>query len=86
MEKVKYAIIAFWLSHCFFRRLGKRYPDFFKQMVADYTDSSLCRKIMIQRYVGDKPIAFETIAINLGVSVRRVFQLHKKFIDDFINP
>lgn len=85
METVKYAIIAFWLKHIFLRRIGKRYPDFFNTMVADITDNSLCRKIMEKRYTGNKPMCFEAIAIELGISSRRVFELHKKFIDEFIH-
>ena len=88
MELVKRTVIAFWLKHIFLRRLGKRYPDVFKQMVADITDSALCRKIIAKRYIGDddgNQMGCEAIAIDLRVSVRRVFQLHKDFIDKFIN-
>ena len=28
MENVKHKIIAFWLTHVFLRRIGKRYPEY----------------------------------------------------------
>lgn len=88
MESVKHDIIAWWLKHIFFRRLGKRYPEFFAKLVNENTDSRLCRRIMKLRYIGDEngdQMAFETIAYTIHVSPRRVFEVHKKFIDDFIN-
>lgn len=88
MEKIKHDIIAWWLKRIFFRRLGKRYPEFFAKLVNENTDSRLCRRIMKMRYIGDEngdQMAFETIAYTIHVSPRRVFEVHKKFIDDFIN-
>jgi hypothetical protein len=38
MEKVKYSIIYFFFTHFFLRRIGKKYPDFFKKWMADTTD------------------------------------------------
>lgn len=81
MENVKRNIISFWLTHIFLRRIGKRYPEFFIEWIADITDSKIQRKIMYMRYTGDTPMKFEAIALTLSISPRRVFEHHKKVID-----
>lgn len=50
MENAKRKIISFWLTHVFLRRIGKRYPDFFKKWVYETTDNRIERKIMLKRY------------------------------------
>ena len=85
MEKVKRKIISFWLTHIFLRRIGKRYPDFFNNWIADITDSRTQRKIMELRYTGVSQMKFESIAIELGKAPRRVFEQHKKVIDRIIS-
>lgn len=85
MQKIKHEMISFWLRHIFLRHVGKRYPDFFRKWMVDLTDSETKRKIMILRYTGDKQMAFEAIAITLGISSRRVFDHHKNVIDKIIN-
>ena len=85
MELVKRTIISFWLTHLFLRRLGKRYPNFFNSWIADITDSRQQRSIMKLRYTGDTPMTFETIAIEMGISTRRVLEHHKKVIDRLIS-
>ena len=85
MEKVKYSIIYFFFTHFFLRRIGKKYPDFFKKWMADTTDSKPQRRVMELRYTGDTPMKFEAIAIKLGISPRRVFELHKKVLDVLIS-
>ena len=84
MENVKCKIVSFWLTHIFLRRIGKRYPDFFKQWIAEITDSRVQRKIMTLRYTGDMPMKFEAIAIELNSTPRRVFEQHKKVINRLV--
>ena len=85
MERAKYKIVWFWLTHSFLRRLGKRYPEWFETVfVPDLTDNRTARKIMILRYSGKSPMKFEAIAIELGIDVRNVFSYHKKVLDAMI--
>lgn len=85
MDIVKRTIITFWLTHLFLRRIGKRYPDFFKSWIADITDSRQQRKVMELRYTGDTPMTFETIALEMGISPRRVFEHHKKVVERLVS-
>ena len=85
MENVKHKIIAFWLTHIFLRRIGKRYPEYFAKWVADITDDKTARKIMVLRYTGEEPLKFEAIAYELNIAIRRVFEKHKKVIDRIIS-
>lgn len=84
MENIKRRIISFWLTHIFLRRIGKRYPDYFKRWMTDLTDDNIVREIMNLRYVGDAPLKFEAIAIRLNIAPRRVFEKHKKIVDRII--
>lgn len=84
MESVKRKAVSFWLTHIFLRRVAKRYPDYFSQWIKDTTDDTTARKIMIMRYLGDTQMKFESIAYTLNISVRRVFEKHKKVIDHMI--
>lgn len=85
METVKYKIIWLWLTRCFLRRLGKRYPEWFEKVfVPDLTDNLIARRVMILRYAGKYPMKFEAIAIELGTDVRNIFTYHKKVLDSMI--
>ena len=84
MENVKHKVISFWLTHIFLRRIGKRYPDFFNNWMADITDSERQRKIMALHYTGKTPMKFEAIAVELNSTPRRVFEQHKKVINRLI--
>lgn len=84
MENVKHKIIAFWLTHIFLRRIGKRYPEFFNNWIKDITDNQKQRRIMALRYTGDTPMKFEAIAIELNTTPRRVFEQYKKVINRLI--
>lgn len=75
-------IVRFWLTHHYLRKIGKRYPDFFKELIADITDSFSQQQVMKQRYVLGKK--FEVIALDMNVDVSYVFRLHKKVIDKLI--
>lgn len=83
-QKIKRNIIAFWLTHNYLRRIGKRYPEYFKTMIYDLTDNRNERKIMLLRYTGE-PLKFEAIAYEMNTDVRNVFSYHKKVIDLIIS-
>ena len=91
MENVKRKIISFWLRRFFLRRIAKRYPDFFKKLVCDTTDSRLERKVVLFRYYGDEedaevvPLKFPAIAIKLNTVERNVHVYHQRFIDRLIS-
>ena len=85
MENVKHKIISFWLTHVFLRRIGKRYPEYFYKWICEITDDTKARSIMSIRYTREEQIKFESIAIILNMSPRRVFEKHKKVIDRIIS-
>ena len=85
MENAKRKIIAFWLTHSYLRRIGKRYPEHFQRLINDITDNNTTRKIMALRYTGEQPLKFEAIAYELNMDVRNVFTYHKKVIDRIIS-
>ena len=72
MENVKHKIIAFWLTHVFLRRIGKRYPEYFYKWICELTDDQTTRSIMSLRYIQDPQQKFESIAIELNIPLRRV--------------
>lgn len=86
MERAKYKIVWFWLTHLgFLRRMGKRYPEWFETVfIPDLTDNPTARKIMVLRYVGPNPKRFKVIAAELGIEERNVFAHHKKVLDALI--
>ena len=85
MEAAKRKIVYFWLTHDFLRRMGKRYPEWFKEWVTNSTDSSTATKIMRLRYTGERPLKCEAIALELGITPRRVFQLHQNTVNAMIS-
>lgn len=82
LELLKSKVISFWLTHSYLRRLGKFYPDHFRKMICDLTDSQRQIQVMLKRYIDNEK--FEAIAIDMGVDVRYIFSLHKKVIDKII--
>lgn len=84
MENARHKIVAFWLTHIFLRRIGKRYPDYFYRWICELTDDTKARSIMSLRYTMEEQQKFESIAINLNMAPRRVFEKHKKVIDRII--
>ena len=85
MEAVKHKVLCFWLSHMFLRRIGKRYPDFFVSWIADLTDNRRVQKVMALRYTGKNQMKFEAIALTMNISLRAVFDYHKKGLDAVIH-
>ena len=81
LENVNHKVISFWLTHCFLRRIAKRYPEYFEHWIKDLTDNQTCRKIMKLRYMGDTQMKFEAIAYELNMDTRNVFRYHKDVIN-----
>ena len=84
MEEVKRKIIYFWLTHFFLRRIGKRYPDFFKQWVTDNIENTIERKILIFRYTGESQMKFSAIALELKLDESNLFKYHKRAVNSLI--
>ena len=82
---VRDRIIFWWLTHCYLRNIGKRYPDHFIKLMNDITDNHTARKIMALRYTGDNPLKFEAISYELNIDIRNVFKHHKSVIDSIIS-
>ena len=85
MDKVKQAIIYWFFTHIFLRRIGKRYPKFFKQWVYETTDNRIERRVMLARYTGDEQIKFEAIAIKLKIDISNLFKYHKRAVEAMIS-
>lgn len=79
---MKNEILRFWLTHHYLRKIGKKYPLFFCDLIGEVSDSMREIRVMTERYVEHKK--FEAIAIDMNVDVRYVFRLHKKVIDKLI--
>ena len=84
MEDLKQKIIYFWLTHFFLRRIGKRYPDFFKHWVTDNVENNIGRRILILRYTGESQMKFSAIAIQLGLDESNMFKYHKKAVNSLV--
>lgn len=85
MEDLKHKVIYFWLTHFFLRRIGKRYPDFFKQWVIDNIENSIERKILILRYTGDTQMKFCAIALELHLDESNMFKYHKRAVNALVS-
>lgn len=86
MNKQDEKAVFVFLTHVLLRKIGKGYPDFFLRWVSDLTDSAQQRRVMQLRYTGDSPMKFESIALEMGISPRRVFEHHKNVVNRIIAP
>lgn len=84
MENAKRKIIYFWLTRVFLRRIGKRYPEFFKQWVYESTDNRIERQILLLRYTGIEQMKFEAIAIKMNMDLSNLFKYHKKAVESMV--
>ena len=85
LDQLKRRVIFFWLTHGFLRRIAKRYPEYFENWINDITDNRIARKIMKLRYMGESPLKFEAISIDMNMDLRNVFSYHKKVIEAIIS-
>ena len=79
---MKDKVINFWLTHHYLRKVGKRFPKFFMELIDYVTDNINEKRVMTERYINGKK--FEVIALDMNVDVRFVFRLHKKVIDKLV--
>ena len=84
MENVKHKIVSFWLTHIFLRRIGKRYPEFFKQWIYDNIENRIERKILMLCYTGESQMKFSAVALELKLDESNMFKYHKRAIDRLI--
>ena len=82
MQRVKDSIIAFWL-HLWLKRIAKRYPDFFRQMIEDVVDSDKAVTIMCCRYI--HRMKFKEIPDIVNLEERQVYKIHQNVIKHIIN-
>ena len=83
MVKIKAEVIRFWLTHHYLRKIAKRYPCFFLDLIDEITDNINEVRVMNERYIKNKK--FEAISIDTGIDIRYVFKLHRQVIDKLIN-
>ena len=84
METIKNKIIYFFFTHIFLRRIGKRYPDFFKNWISDYIENKRDREILILRYTGKDKMKFSAIALSLNIDESNLFKYHKRAVERLI--
>lgn len=82
MRCVKNKIIALWL-HIWLKRIAKRYPEFFTQMIDDIVDSDKGKLIMYARYI--KRLKFKQIPDLVHLELRQVYKIHQEIINHIIN-
>ena len=82
MRSVKAKIIALWL-HIWLKRIAKRYPEFFTQMINDIVDSDKGKLIMHARYI--KRLKFKQIPDLVHLELRQVYKIHQEIIKHIIN-
>lgn len=80
--KIKSEIIRYWLTHYYLRKIGKRFPDFFTQLIDEVTDSYNEKRVMKERYINGKK--FEIISFDLNMDIRYIYRLHKQVIEKLI--
>ena len=85
MTEIKNKVIYLFFTHFFLRRIGKRYPDFFKQWICDYIDKPVLQKILILRYTGETKMKFSAIALELGLDESNMFRYHKTAVETLIS-
>ena len=82
MRSVKAKIIALWL-HIWLKRIAKRYPEFFTQMINNIVDSDKGKLIMHARYV--QRLKFKQIPDLVHLELRQVYKIHQEIIKHIIN-
>ena len=85
MDTIKQKVIYLFFIHIFLRRIGKRYPEFFKKWIYDYVENAKERKILLMRYTGDTKKKFTAIAIELGMDESNLFKKHRKAVERLIS-
>lgn len=70
-------ILSLWL-HIWLKRIAKKYPQFFLQMIDDVVDSDKGKIIMLARYI-DR-LKFKQITELVHLEERQVYKIHQNII------
>lgn len=81
-KMMKDSVVRFWLTHHYLKRIAKKYPLFFDQLMYEVCDNKREQLVMEKRYL--ERTKFEAIAIDMNVSDRYIFRIHQKVIDRLI--
>ena len=76
-ECLKAKIISLWL-HFWLKRIAKKYPVFFMQMLDDVVDSDKGKAIMKARYI--ERYKFKQIPELVNLELRQVYKIHQDII------
>ena len=82
MQHAKDKIIALWL-HLWLKRIAKRFPEFFEQLLTAVSVSDREAQIMRARYIHH--LKFKQIPDVVNVELRQVYKIHQNIIDRLIN-
>lgn len=82
MQLAKDKIIALWL-HIWLKRIAKRFPDFFEQILTEIVDDDKAQAVMHARYI--QRLKFKQIPDIVHVELRQVYKIHQEVIDKLIN-
>lgn len=85
MDVIKHTVIYWFFVHVLLRRIGKRYPEFFKDWISDYVSKPRDREILIMRYTGKDRMSFTAIAAQLHVDESNLFKYHKRAVEELIS-
>lgn len=82
MPCAKDKIIALWL-HIWLKRVAKRFPNFFEQILTEIIDDNKAQAVMRARYL--QRSKFKQIPDVVHVELRQVYKIHQQVIDKLIN-
>ena len=79
---VRDKIIALWL-HLWLKRIARKYPMFFLQILEDTVDSDKGKAIMKARYI--ERYKFKQIPKLVNLELRQVYKIHQDIINELIH-
>ena len=79
---VRDKIIALWL-HLWLKRIARKYPMFFLQILEDTVDSDKGKAIMKARYI--ERYKFKQIPSLVNLELRQVYKIHQDIISELIH-
>lgn len=79
---VRDKIIALWL-HLWLKRIARKYPMFFVQILEDTVDSDKGKAIMKARYI--ERYKFKQIPSLVNLELRQVYKIHQDIINELIH-
>lgn len=81
-ECLRDKIISLWL-HLWLKRVARKYPMFFIQMLEDVVDSDKGKTIMKARYI--ERLKFKQISSLVNLEERQIYKIHQKIIKHLIH-